>query len=48
MNDHVAVGMRGHAAIVRDAHAAQHHVIARFEGVHVVAGPTATACAGPR
>ena len=34
----VAIGMRAHPAHVRNAHAAQHHVIAGLESVHVVAG----------
>ncbi len=36
VDHHVAVGMREHAAIVRYAHAAHHHVVALAEGVHVV------------
>src|SRR5690606_28991718 len=37
VNHHVAIGMRQHAALVRDAHAAEHHVVALAKGVHVVA-----------
>src|SRR5690606_691494 len=37
VQDHVAVAVRGDAAIMRHAHAAQHHVVALDEGVYVVA-----------
>ena len=39
MQRHVAVGMRDHAVRVRNPHAAEHHVIALAEGMHVVTDP---------
>ena len=38
MQPNVGVGMADEAAVMRDADAAEHHVIARPEGVHVDAG----------
>jgi hypothetical protein len=35
MQQHVTVGVRDDAALVRHAHTPQHHKLARSEGVHV-------------
>ena len=35
MQGHVAIAVRFDAAIMRDAHAAQHDVVARAESMHV-------------
>src|SRR5690554_7200518 len=37
MQDHVAVAVRHQAAVVRHAHAAEHHMLALAKGVDVVA-----------